>query len=101
MEGQAQDNKARGEKSKPLKEKKMRTITLSTGKTIQVNPLKGRDVRELMAMPQEDNFAQVFETLKRAGIAQDEADDLPFPDILALNKAILAETYGLEEEIKN
>ncbi len=52
-------------------------------------------------MPQDDNFAQVFEPLKRAGIGQEEADALPFPDILALNKAILAETYGLEEEIKN
>ncbi len=79
----------------------MRNITLSTGKAFQVHPLKGKDVRELMAMPQDDSFAQVFETLKRAGISQEEADALPFPDILALNKAILAETYGLEEEIKN
>ena len=79
----------------------MRNVTLSTGKIQAVRPLKGRDVRELMSMPQDDSFAQVFETLKRAGIAQEEADDLPFPDILALNKAILAETYGLEEEIKN
>ncbi len=58
-------------------------------------------VRELMAMPQDDSFAQVFETLKRAGIGQEEADALPFPDIPAINRAILAETYGLEEEIKN
>jgi hypothetical protein len=79
----------------------MRNITLSTGKEFQVHPLKGKDVRELMAMPQDDSFAQVFETLKRAGIGQEEADALPFPDILAINKAILAETYGLEEEIKN
>ncbi len=79
----------------------MRTITLSGGEQRTVHPLKGKDVRELMAMPQNDNFAQVFETLKRAGISQEEADNLPFPDILAINKAILAETYGLEEEIKN
>ena len=79
----------------------MRNITLTNGKDLQIRPLKGKDVRELMAMPQEDNFAQVFETLKRAGISPEEADELPFPDILAINKAILAETYGLEEEIKN
>ena len=79
----------------------MRTITLSTLKSVQIRPLKGKDVRELMAMPQDDSFAQVFETLKRAGISQEDADALPFPDILVLNKAILAETYGLEEEIKN
>ena len=79
----------------------MRTITLSTLKSVQINPLKGKDVRELMAMPQDDSFAQVFETLKRAGISQEEADELPFPEILLINKIILAETYGLEEEIKN
>ena len=78
----------------------MRIIKLSNGEQRTIRPLCGKDVRELMAMPQEDNFAQVFETLRRAGISQEEADKLPFPDILAINKAILAETYGLEEEIK-
>ncbi len=79
----------------------MRTITLTVGREVTIHPLKGKDVRELMAMPSSEDFAQVFETLKRAGISQEEADELPFPDVLALNKAILAETYGLEEEAKN
>ena len=79
----------------------MRKVTLSDGRNIAIEPLKGRDVRELMAMEAKEDFAQVFETLRRAGIPQEEADGLPFPDVLALNKAILAETYGLEEEVKN
>ena len=79
----------------------MRNITLSTGRVMTIQSLKGRDVRELMAMPQDDNFAQVFETLNRAGITKEEADELPFREILLINKLILAETYGLEEEIKN
>ena len=79
----------------------MRNITLSTGRVMTIQSLKGRDVRELMAMPQDDNFAQVFETLNRAGITKEEAEELPFREILLINKLILAETYGLEEEIKN
>ena len=79
----------------------MRNVTLSSGKEVTIHPLKGKDVRDLMNMPAKDDFSQVFETLKRAGISQEEADELPFPDVLALNKAILAETYGIEEEAKN
>ena len=80
----------------------MRKIKLSTGKEILVSPLKARDVRELAAMPKEDDgFLQMFETLKRAGFNDDVIDEMYFPDVMAINKAIIAETYGLPEETKN
>lgn len=80
----------------------MRRITLSDGKVVCVSPLKARDVRELASMPkEEDGFQQMFETLKRAGFGEDVTDELPFPDVMAINKAVIAETYGLPEEVKN
>lgn len=79
----------------------MREITLSTGKTVKITPLKGKDVRELAAMPREENWDVLFETLRRAGFKDEELDALPFPDVLEINKALTAETYGIEDEIKN
>jgi len=79
----------------------MREVTLSTGKTVKVSPLKGKDVRELASMPRAENWDVLFDTLGRAGFKREELDELPFPDVLAINKALTAETYGLEEEIKN
>ena len=79
----------------------MREITLSTGKTVKITPLKGKDVRELASMPREENWDVLFETLRRAGFKDEELDVLPFPDVLEINKALTAETYGIEDEIKN
>ena len=80
----------------------MREVTLSLSqKKYVVHPLKGRDVRELAVKPKEENWDMLFETLQRAGFKAEELDELPFPDILELNKALVAETYGVEEEIKN
>ena len=79
----------------------MREVTLSNGKTVKVNPLKGKDVRELASMPRAENWDVLFDTLQRAGFSQKELDELPFPDVLEINKALTAETYGIEEEIKN
>ena len=79
----------------------MREITLSTGKTVKITPLKGKDVRELATMPREENWDVLFETLRRAGFKDEELDALPFPDVLEINKALTAETYGIEDEIKN
>jgi len=79
----------------------MREITLSSGKTVKVSPLRGRDVRELASRPKAEDWELLFETLARAGFKSEELDELPFPDILAINKAVTAETYGIEEEIKN
>lgn len=80
----------------------MREVTLSISKKkFVVHPLKGRDVRELATMPREENWEMLFETLGRAGYGEDELNDLPFPDLLELNKALTAETYGIEEEEKN
>lgn len=79
----------------------MREIKLSTGKTIVVRSLTGKDVRELDAMPKATDWSLLWETLRRAGFTQDQLDELPFPDVLAINKAVSAETYGLKEEEKN
>jgi hypothetical protein len=80
----------------------MRTVTLPlSGKKFDVKPLVGKDVRELASKPKEENWDLLFETLQRAGFKPEELDALPFPDVLELNKALTAETYGIEEEIKN
>lgn len=79
----------------------MREVTLSTGKIVKVHPLKGKDVRELASMPRAENWDVLFDTLIRAGFTQQELDDMPFPDVLEINKALTAETYGIEEETKN
>ena len=80
----------------------MREITLSiSGKKVVVKPLVGKDVRELASRPKAEDWEILFETLNRAGFKDEELNALPFPDILELNKALTAETYGIEEEIKN
>jgi hypothetical protein len=80
----------------------MREITLSiSGKKVVVKPLVGKDVRELASRPKAEDWEILFETLNRAGFKDEELNALPFPDILELNKAVTAETYGIEEEIKN
>ncbi len=80
----------------------MREITLSlSGKKFTVKPLVGKDVRELAAKERTEDWELLFETLNRAGFKDEELNALPFPDILELNKALTAETYGIEEEIKN
>ena len=80
----------------------MREVTLPlSGKKFTVKPLVGKDVRELASKPREENWNLLFETLNRAGFRDEDLNGLPFPDILDLNKALTAETYGIEEEIKN
>lgn len=79
----------------------MRKVKLSTGQTVVVHPLKGRDVREIDAMPKAKDWEVLWETLHRAGFPQEQLDELPFPDVLAMNRAVSAETYGLKEEEKN
>lgn len=78
----------------------MRKIRLSDGKEITVEPLKGKDVRALM-LEEEEGFAPMFKALERAGFSQEVTDDMAFPDVMALYKAVIAETYGVEQEIKN
>lgn len=80
----------------------MREVTLPlSGKKFTVKPLVGKDVRELASKPREENWNLLFETLNRAGFRDEDLNGLPFPDILDLNKALTAETYGIEEEVKN
>ncbi len=80
----------------------MREVTLSlSGKKFTVKPLVGKDVRELASKPRTEDWEILFETLNRAGFSDEILNALPFPDVLELNKAVTAETYGIEEEIKN
>lgn len=79
----------------------MREVKLSTGKTIVVRPLTGKDVREIDALPKATDWSLLWETLRRAGFSQEQLDELPFPDVLAINRGVSAETYGLREEEKN
>ena len=44
----------------------MRNVTLSTGETFPVHPLKAKHVRDLRKNPSEDAFDGVFQTLELA-----------------------------------
>ncbi len=78
----------------------MRKVTLSTGKEYDVAPLTCKAVRELRKL-QKEGLDDIFATVEAAGFKMADMDNLPFPDVLALNKAIVAETYGIEAETKN
>ena len=81
----------------------MRTVTLS-GQDFIVNPLKGKALKaqgfDLMGggYSISEGMDAVFAT---AGFDAAQTDELPFPDILALHKAIVNETFGVAEEEKN
>lgn len=84
----------------------MRTVTLS-GQNFTVNPLRGKDIKALKAQGFDlmgggysisEGMDAVFAT---AGFDAAQTDELPFPDILALHKAIVGETFGVKEEEKN
>ena len=79
----------------------MRKVTLSNGKEVSIQPLTGKQVRDLRSTEAATGFEGVFATVEMAGFGPDVIDDMPFPDILAINKAIGAETFGIEEEAKN
>ena len=83
----------------------MRTVTLS-GQDFIVTPLKGKDLKALKAQGFDlmgggysisDGMDAVFTA---AGLDTAQTDELPFPDILALHKAIVGETFGVAEEEK-
>lgn len=78
----------------------MRKITLSDGKEVTVEPLKGKAVRVLSLEP-EGKVETIFKTLEFAGFGAEMTDDMPFPEVMALNNAVIAETFGTEEEVKN
>ncbi len=78
----------------------MRKITLSNGREVTVEPLKGKAVRVLSLEP-EGKVETVFKTLEFAGFGAEMTDDMPFPDVMALNNAVIAETFGTEPEVKN
>lgn len=78
----------------------MRTIKLSNGREYQVKPLNCKTVREMRAAHNE-GLDDVLATVEAAGFKLEEFDDLPFPDMLALSRGIISETYGVEVEEKN
>lgn len=84
----------------------MRTVTLS-GHDFIVNPLKGKDIKALKTQGFDlagggysisEGMDAVFAV---AGFDIAVTDELPFPDILSLHKAIIGETFGVAEEEKN
>lgn len=81
----------------------MRTVTLS-GQDFIVNPLKGKDIKaqgfDLAGggYSISEGMDAVFAV---AGFDIAVTDELPFPDILSLHKAIIGETFGVAEEEKN
>lgn len=79
----------------------MRNVTISTGETFPVHPLKAKQVRDLRKNPSEDAFDGVFQTLELAGFDAVMIEELPFPDVLELSKAVTNETFGVAEEEKN
>lgn len=84
----------------------MRTITLS-GQSFTVHPLKGKDIRALKADGVDlmsggysltEHMDKVF---AKAGFTINDTDEMEFPDVLALHRAIVSETFGVPEEEKN
>ena len=72
-----------------------------------MNPLKGKDIKALKAQGFDlagggysisEGMDAVFAV---AGFDIAVTDELPFPDILSLHKAIIGETFGVAEEEKN
>lgn len=79
----------------------MRTVTLSDGKTMEVGPMTGKHVRASNEPDKKDWIAVAFANLEAVGIGPDVTDEMPFPDIMKLSQAVVAETFGLPEEEKN
>lgn len=79
----------------------MRTVTLSDGKTMEVGPMTGKRVRASNAPDKKDWIEEMFANLDAVGIGADVTDEMPFPDIMKLSQAVVAETFGLPEEEKN
>lgn len=84
----------------------MRKVTISDCEYV-VNPLKGKDIRALRekgidplkgAYVLSDGMDSV---LTAAGVDVATADEMAFPDVLKLHKAIMDETFGIPEEEKN
>lgn len=84
----------------------MRKVTISGCEHV-VNPLKGKDIRALRekgidplkgSYVLSDGMDAVFTA---SGLDLDAVDEMPFPDVLKLHKAIMDETFGVPEEEKN
>ena len=79
----------------------MRTVTLSDGKTMEVGPMTSKQVRASNSPDKKDWIAEAFANLENVGIGPEVTDDMPFPDVMKLSQAVVAETFGLPEEEKN
>ena len=80
-----------------------REVTVKVGgkdKHYTVSPLKGKHIRELMKAKKQ-GFEETFQVLEMAGIPEADANEMDFKDCLMIQKEINAETFGIEEEVKN
>ena len=82
-----------------------RQVTVKVGdkeKTYTIKPLKGKQVRELVAGDEgRKPIEELFLHLKYAGIPENESDEMDYPDCQRLSQAVFAETFGIEVEQKN
>ena len=87
----------------------MRKVKLA-GKEFIINPLTYGAIKRLRANGHDpltasgpvllDGDGTLSALLEAAGFAEG-LDDLPFPDVMQLGLAVLHETVGREEEVKN
>jgi len=78
----------------------MREVKLSNGKALTVNSLTGAQVLESRTSKL-DAIDEAFSIAEINGIPKEEAKKMAFSDLRAIQKAVVAETFGLEEEVKN
>lgn len=69
-------------------------------KVFNIAPLKGKHIRDIMTNKR-PGFEETFAVLGMAGISEKDIDEMDFKDCLKLQKEINAETFGVEEEVKN
>ena len=75
-----------------------RITVLRDGEMMGSMPVSETDTDALIQLMVGRRMDAVFAT---AGFDAATTDELPFPDILALHKAIVNETFGVAEEEKN
>ena len=78
----------------------MREVKLSNGKSMNITPLTGGQVKKLREQ-KEDGIGETFTVAEMQGIPADKVEGMYFSDLRAIHSATMAETFGVEEETKN
>ena len=81
-----------------------RQVTVLVGdkeKTYSISPLKGKDIKKIMAAEKKVPFEETFMVLAMAGIPEKDIDEMAFKDCLRVQQEINAESFGVEKEEKN